>query len=145
MKQVLKSKGAKNVWDLLDESEGFLEAITNSEEIDENNTILFFPNNTCEDSDLVKYIKKSEPNFPTDDISHYGGVKVGIVTGKGTGELTVVHDMYDLFSYQYVQRDVQIDYGRLHRCDMKEYISSIARILNSPKGLKGRKLTKKDE
>ena len=64
MKQVLKSRGAKSVWNLLDESEGFLEAITNSEEIDENNTILFFPNNTCEDSDLVKYIKKSEPNFP---------------------------------------------------------------------------------
>jgi|TARA_B100001250_G_scaffold56950_1_gene44080 hypothetical protein len=145
MKQVLKSRGAKNVWNLLDESESFLEAITYSEEIEEQNTIKFFPNNTCEDSDLVKYIKRSEPNFPTDDISHYGGVKVGIVTAKGTGEVTVVHDMYDLFAYQYTQREVQIDYGRLHRCDMKEYISSIARILNTPKALKGRKLIKKDE
>lgn len=145
MKQVLQSKGANNVWNMLDECESFLEAIFHVEEVEEQDSIGFFPNNTVEDVDLVKYMLKHEPHFPTGETPHYGGVKVGIVTGKGIGELTILHDMNDLFSYQFTQREVQLDYGRMYRADMIEYVSSISRILNTPKALKGRKLIKKDE
>ena len=88
MKEVLQSRGAKNVWAMMDEFNGFL-------------------------------------------------------TGKGVGELEVVHDMYDYFSYNFVSRGTQIDYGRLPRADMIDYIKSIAKILNTSKALKGRRLFKK--
>ena len=53
------------------------------------------------------------------------------------------HDMYDYFSYNFVSRGTQIDYGRLPRGDMIDYIKAIAKILNTSKALKGRKLFKK--
>lgn len=144
MKEVLKSKGAHAVWDLMDECNGFLEAITYTEEIDEGPKIGFFPNDTVEDNDLLMELMKLEPNFPTSDCPHYGGVKVEIVTAKGVGYLTVLLDMNDLFSYEYVQRGVQLDYGRFYRGDMQEYLSMLANVLNSPRALKLRKLIKKD-
>ena len=53
--------------------------------------------------------------------------------------------MYDYFSYSFVSRGTQLDYGRLPRADMIDYITAISKILNSPKALKGRKLFKKEE
>ena len=51
--------------------------------------------------------------------------------------------MYDYFSYNFVSRGTQIDYGRLPRGDMIDYIKAIAKILNTSKALKGRRLFKK--
>jgi hypothetical protein len=144
MREVLKSQGARNVWNMMDECNGFLEAITYCIEEDEGDRIGFFPNDTIEDSSLMKSILEHEPDFPTRDCPHYGGVRVGILTSKGAGELEVVHDMNDLFSYSYVQRGVQLDYGRLYRDGMIAYISGIAEVLNSSKALKERKLKKKE-
>lgn len=145
MQDLLKTKGGIAVWDLMDICNGFLEAITYCEEIQEAERIGFFPNDTIEDSSLYREIAKHEPHIPTKDCPHYGGVKVEIVTAKGVGELHVLLDMNDLFSYQYVQRGVQLDYGRLFRADMFVYITELAKVLNSPKALKERKLYKKEE
>ena len=143
MKEVLQSRGAKNVWAMMDECNGFLEAITYCIEEDESEKIDFFPYDSASESNLVKLVLQVDPSFPTDPSPHYGGVRVGIVTGKGVGELEVVHDMYDYFSYNFVSRGTQIDYGRLPRADMIDYIKSIAKILNTSKALKGRRLFKK--
>jgi hypothetical protein len=144
MKELLKTKGGHAVWDLMDECNGFLEAITYAEEVDEADKIGFFPNDTVEEHDLLMELMKLEPYFPTSDCPHYGGVKVEIVTAKGVGSLTVLLDMNDLFSYQYVQRDVQLDYGRFYRGDMQEYLTMLSNVLNSPRALKLRKLFKKE-
>ena len=144
MKEVLQSKGAINVWNMMDECNSFLEAITYCIEEDESAKIDFFPYDTAQESNLVQLILKQDPSFPTEPGPHYGGVRVGIVTNKGVGELEVVHDMYDYFSYSFVSRGTQIDYGRLPRADMIDYITAISKILNSPKALKGRKLFKKE-
>ena len=101
------------------------------------------PYDSASESNLVKLVLQLDPSFPTDPGPHYGGVRVGIVTNKGVGELEVVHDMYDYFSYNFVSRGTQIDYGRLPRGDMIDYIKAIAKILNTSKALKGRKLFKK--
>jgi len=145
MKEILQSKGARNVWDMMDECNGFLEAITYCIEEDESEKIDFFPYDSAAESNLVQLIIKMDPSFPTKAGPHYGGVRVGIVTNKGVGELEVVHDMYDYFSYSFVSRGTQIDYGRLPRGDMMDYIKAIAKVLNSSKALKGRKLFKKEE
>jgi hypothetical protein len=130
---------------MMDECNGFLEAITYCLEEDESKKIDFFPYDSAAESNLVKSILKIDPSFPTKAGPHYGGVRVGIVTNKGVGELEVVHDMYDFFSYSFISRGTQIDYGRLPRADMMEYIKAIAKVLNSSKALKGRKLFKKEE
>jgi hypothetical protein len=145
MDTILKSQGAKNVWDLFKDCNDLLEAITDAREIEEDNIIPFFPNGTCEDSSLMKQLAEYEPDFPMKSCPHYGGVTIGIVTLKGPGEVKVVHDMNDLFSYSYTQRGVQLDYGRMYRAEMILYLSGVADILNSPKALKERKLFLKDE
>jgi len=145
MKDILKTKGGIASWDLMDTCDGFLEAITYCEEIEESDRVGFFPNDTVEDNSLYQQLYKLEPHFPTKDCPHYGGVKVEIVTAKGVGYLSVLLDMNDLFSYQYVQRGVQLDYGRFYRADMHEYLTSLSKVLNSPKALKERKLFKKEE
>ena len=53
--------------------------------------------------------------------------------------------MYDYFSYSFITRGTQIDYGRLPRADMIDYIKAVAKVLNSSKALKGRKLFKKED
>jgi phosphoglycolate phosphatase-like HAD superfamily hydrolase len=145
MKDVLKTQGGKATWNMFDRCEGFLEAITHAEEIDESNRIGFFPRDTIEENSLAREILKLEPDYPTKDCPHYGGVKVGIVTSKGVGELTVLLDFNDLYSYEYTQRGVQLDYGRLYVWDMEHYITSLSNVLNSPKALKERKMIKKEE
>lgn len=145
MKTILNSQGAKAVWDLFEQCNDLLEAITSSQEIDEDKVIPFFPNGTCENSDLMQKLLEYEPDFPVKSCPHYGGVTIGIVTLKGPGEIKVVLDMNDLFSYSYTQRGVQLDYGRMYRAEMQLYLSGLADILNSPKALKERKLYLKDE
>jgi hypothetical protein len=145
MKEVLNSRGARNVWDMLDECNGFLESITYCIEEEESDKIDFFPYDSASESNLVKQILKIDSSFPTEAGPHYGGVRVGIVTNKGVGELEIVHDMFDYFSYSMVSRGTQIDYGRLLRSDMISYVSAIAKVLNSSKALKGRKIFKKED
>tara|TARA_R100001460_G_scaffold74118_4_gene115161 strand:- start:1856 stop:2293 length:438 start_codon:yes stop_codon:yes gene_type:complete len=145
MKEVLKTKGGIAAWDLLNMSNSILEAITYCEEIEPGDRIGFFPNDTIEHNSLYQQIKKLEPNFPTKDCPHHGGVKVEIVTSKGVGYIDLLLDMNDLFSYQYVQRGVQLDYGRFYRGEMHAYLVAVSRVLNSPKALKERKLIKKEE
>lgn len=145
MKEVLQSQGARNVWDMLDECGGFLEAITYCIEEEESDKIDFFPYDSASESTLVQQILKIDSSFPTEPGPHYGGVRVGIVTNKGVGELEVVHDMFDYFSYSMITRGTQIDYGRLPRADMIAYVTAIAKVLNSSKALKGRKIFKKED
>ena len=144
MREILKSQGAKNVWDMMDECNSFLEAISYCIEVDEAEKTGLFPNDTIEYNDLMKTIIEEDPSYPVEDSPHYGGVRVGVLTSKGAGELEVVHDMNDLFSYSYLQRGVQLDYGRLYRDGMIAYISGIAEVLNSSKALKERKIKKKE-
>ena len=145
MKDVLKTKGGQAAWDLLHMSDGILEAITYCEEIEPADRIGFFPGDTTEHNSLYRNVIKLEPNIPTKDCPHYGGVKVEIVTSKGVGYIDLLLDFNDLFSYQYVQRGVQLDYGRFYRGEMHAYLSAVASVLNSPKALKERKLIKKEE
>ena len=72
MKEVLQSKGARNVWDMMDECNGFLEAITYCLEEDESKKIGFFPYDSAAESNLVK--SKIMFNFSMGkniDISYY--------------------------------------------------------------------------
>jgi len=145
MKTILQSYGAKSVWDMYEQCNDLLEAITSATEIEEDNVIPFFPNGTCEDSELMQQLAQYEPDFPMKSTAHYGGVTIGIVTLKGPGEVKVVLDMNDLFSYTVIQRGVQVDYGRFYRAEMIFYLSQLADLLNSPRALKERKLFLKDE
>ena len=145
MKDVLKTKGGQAAWELMNMADGILEAITYCEEIEPSDRIGFFPDDTIENTSLYIQINKHEPHFPTKDCPHYGGVKVEIVTSKGVGYIDLLLDYNDLFSYQYIQRGVQLDYGRLYRDGMHTYLVALSKVLNSPKALKERKLFKKEE
>jgi len=139
MKEVIESKGSKVVYDLL-LSSNILESCVSVKEIPASDSIGFFPDDTCSNSAITSMIQEKGLEIPTDDCGHYGGIRVGFLNSKGYGELEVLLDFNDLFVYEYKNREVQIDYGRVYKEHMTIYINSLADILNSSKALKGKRM-----
>jgi len=143
MKDVIKSKGAIAVYDLL-VSCAILESATSLKEIDPGDTISWLPDDGFE-NETTWLMNNAMFEIPTGDCPHWGGMHMGYVNTKGYGTLEILLDFNDLFVFNYTKQGVQLDYGRAFYDSMNGWLMETASILNSSKSLKKKRMTIKKE
>tara|TARA_B100000927_G_scaffold229856_1_gene189756 strand:+ start:7958 stop:8434 length:477 start_codon:yes stop_codon:yes gene_type:complete len=143
MKEVIKSKGAIAVYDLL-VSCAILESATSLKEIDPGDSISWLPDKGF-DNETTFLMSDGLFEIPTGDSPHWGGMHMGYVNSKGYGTLEILLDFNDLYVFNYTKQGVQIDYGRAVNYVMNEWLMNTSSILNSSKSLKKKRMEVKKE